>query len=42
MRAWALRKGENAVEAGTKIHSDFGKAFINAEVLHSDTLISHP
>jgi|JI7StandDraft_1071085.scaffolds.fasta_scaffold114411_3 hypothetical protein len=25
-----------------KIHTDFGKAFINAEVLHSDTLLAHP
>lgn len=25
-----------------KIHSDFGKGFINAEVIHSDTLLAHP
>jgi ribosome-binding ATPase YchF (GTP1/OBG family) len=42
VRAWAIREGETAVEAGGKIHTDFTKAFINAEVLHSDTLISHP
>jgi len=25
-----------------KIHTDFGKAFINAEVIHSDNLLGHP
>lgn len=42
MKAWAIRKGETAIEAGMKIHTDFGKAFINAEVLHADALLAHP
>ena len=42
VRAWAIRKGENAMEAGGKIHSDFMKAFINAEVIESDKLLKNP
>ena len=42
VRAWAIRKGETALEAGGKIHSDFTKGFINAEVIHADTLIKNP
>lgn len=42
VKAWAIREGENAQEAGGKIHSDFKKTFINAEVIHSATLLAHP
>lgn len=42
MRAWAIRTGETAIEAGGKIHTDFTKGFINAEVIHSDALINNP
>ena len=42
MRAWAIRKGETAVQAAGKIHTDFIRGFINAEVIHADTLISNP
>ncbi len=42
VKAWAIRTGENAQEAGGKIHSDFKKTFINAEVMHCDTLLAHP
>lgn len=42
VRAWAIRKGETAHEAGGKIHSDFTKGFINAQVIHSDTLLKNP
>lgn len=42
MRAWAIRTGENAAEAGGKIHSDFTKGFISAEIIHSDVLIKNP
>ena len=42
MRAWAIRTGETAVEAGGKIHSDFTKGFINAEVIHSEVLLKNP
>lgn len=30
VRAWPIRQGETAVEAGGKIHTDFMKSFINA------------
>ena len=30
------------MEAGGKIHTDFTKGFINAEVIHSNKLLSNP
>ncbi|KAJ1497643.1 hypothetical protein HMI56_005500 [Coelomomyces lativittatus] len=33
VRAWTVYQGANAVEAASVIHSDFGKAFIKAEVV---------
>ena len=42
MRAWAFRKGESAAEAAGKIHSDFAKHFINAEIMESEVLLKHP
>lgn len=38
-RAWTLKKGETAPEAGGKVHSDFETNFIRAEVIHWQKLI---
>jgi hypothetical protein len=32
-RGWILRKGDDAVEAASKIHSDIARGFIAAEVV---------
>jgi len=37
-RAWALRKGADALEAAGRIHTDFARGFIKAEVVHMDDL----
>jgi ribosome-binding ATPase YchF (GTP1/OBG family) len=42
VKAWAIRSGETAMEAGGKIHSDFSKGFISADIIHSDSLIKNP
>jgi GTP-binding protein YchF len=39
-RAWTIRKGATAPEAGAAIHSDFRDKFIRAEVIASDTLLN--
>ena len=39
-RAWTLKKGRSAPEAGGVIHSDFQKNFIKAEVVNWQDLIS--
>ena len=36
VRAWEIRKGSTAPEAAGKIHTDFEKGFIRAEVFHFD------
>ncbi len=33
-RAWALRRGSNAVKAAGTIHNDIAKGFIRAEIVH--------
>jgi hypothetical protein len=38
-RAWTIRKGADAPEAGAAIHSDFRDKFIRAEVVHCDKLL---
>jgi ribosome-binding ATPase YchF (GTP1/OBG family) len=38
-RAWTLKKGSSCPEAGGKIHSDFEKKFIKADVILWDKLI---
>jgi hypothetical protein len=38
-RAWTLKKGSTCPQAGSKIHSDFEKKFIRADVIHWDQLI---
>ncbi len=39
-RAWTIRKGWTAPEAGTAIHTDFKDKFIKAEVINWQTLLS--
>lgn len=39
-RAWTIRQGWTAPEAGTAIHADFKEKFVRAEIIHWDTLIS--
>ena len=38
-RAWTIKKGWTAPEAGTAIHQDFKEKFVRAEVIHWDTLL---
>ena len=38
-RAWTIKRGAKAPQAAGKIHSDFEKGFIRAEVIDYDTLI---
>jgi hypothetical protein len=40
VRAWPVRIGANAVEAGGTIHSDIAKGFVRAEMMKYDDLIS--
>jgi GTP-binding protein YchF len=40
VRAWTITKGMNAPQAAGKIHSDFEKGFIRAEVVSFDDFIS--
>ncbi len=39
-RAWTIKQGATAPEAGTAIHADFKEKFVRAEVIHWDTLLS--
>lgn len=39
VRAWTIRKGTKAPEAAGKIHSDFEKGFIKAEIVSYDDLM---
>jgi hypothetical protein len=38
VRAWTIHKGENAVEAAGKIHSDLARGFIRAECFSYDAI----
>ena len=40
VRAWEIRNGSTAPEAAGKIHTDFEKGFIRAEVFHFDDIDS--
>lgn len=40
-RAWTIRKGTKAPQAAGKIHSDFERGFIKAEVVSYDDLIKY-
>ena len=39
-RAWTIKKGTKAPQAAGKIHSDFERGFIKAEVVSYDDLMS--
>jgi hypothetical protein len=39
VRAWTIKKGTKAPQAAGKIHSDFERGFIRAEVVHFDDLM---
>ena len=39
VRAWTIKKGTKAPQAAGKIHTDFEKGFIKAEVVSYDDLI---
>ncbi|MBR4143965.1 MAG: redox-regulated ATPase YchF [Lachnospiraceae bacterium] len=39
-RAWTIRKGTKAPQAAGKIHSDFERGFIRAEVVNYDNLVA--
>jgi len=39
VRAWTIRRGTQAQQAAGKIHTDFERGFIRAEVVHFDTLM---
>jgi len=41
VRAWTIEKGTKAPQAAGKIHSDFERGFIRAEVVPYDTLIRY-
>lgn len=38
-RAWTAKKGIKAIEAAAKVHTDFGKKFIKAEVIPAHLLL---
>ena len=40
-RAWTIQNGTKAPQAAGKIHTDFEKGFIRAEVVSYDTLVSN-
>ncbi|HTE19203.1 MAG TPA: DUF933 domain-containing protein, partial [Armatimonadota bacterium] len=40
VRAWTIRRGDNAVTAAGKIHSDLARGFIRAEVIPYDALLN--
>ena len=39
VRAWTIKNGTKAPQAAGKIHSDFERGFIRAEVVHYDDLM---
>ncbi|MGZ3681579.1 MAG: DUF933 domain-containing protein, partial [Ktedonobacterales bacterium] len=40
VRAWTVTRGSKAPTAAGKIHSDFERGFIRAEVVHYDDLMA--
>ena len=40
VRAWTIENGTKAPQAAGKIHSDFEKGFIRAEIVSYDDLVS--
>jgi ribosome-binding ATPase YchF (GTP1/OBG family) len=41
VRAWTISQGTRAPQAAGKVHSDFEKGFIKAEVTASETFLEH-
>jgi len=41
VRAWTIKRGTKCPQAGAKIHTDFEKRFIQAEVIPIETLLEH-
>lgn len=41
VRAWTIKKGDKAPQAAGKIHTDFEKGFIRAEVINYDTYMEY-
>lgn len=41
VRAWTIERGTKAPQAAGKIHSDFERGFIRAEIVHYDTLVEN-
>lgn len=41
VRAWTIKKGTKAPQAAGKIHSDFERGFIRAEVIAFDDLMAN-
>jgi len=41
VRAWTVRKGDTAVEAAAKIHTDLARGFIRAETVSFEDLVAH-
>lgn len=41
VRAWTVKKGNNAYESAGKIHSDIQKGFIRAEIVHYSDFVAH-
>ncbi|MFW6104323.1 MAG: redox-regulated ATPase YchF [Candidatus Bipolaricaulota bacterium] len=41
VRAWTIKKGSTALDAASKVHSDFAEGFIHTEVVSIDELLSH-
>ena len=41
VRAWTIKKGTKAPQAAGKIHTDFERGFIRAEIISYDELIAH-
>lgn len=41
VRAWTISRGDNAVTAAGKIHSDLARGFIRAECFRYDDIIAH-
>jgi len=41
VRAWPIKKGTKAPQAAGKIHTDFEKGFIRAEIIAYDDLIEN-
>ena len=39
-RAWTLRRGQTALDAGGTIHSDIARGFIRCEVIRWDDLVA--